>query len=220
MDELPQANIVFLRLASVFLGIFFKVWFRFTCRKDSRAIRRLAEGGRPLIVVFNHTSHLDVPAVGLCLGARFLRHTLMPGKQELFYAPVLKWLMPLAGVVPVKRDLSDTSAVRVFLRALQSGRHILLAPEGTRSLTGEMLPFHVGFVKLAYKAQGIILPVGVQGSYAAMPKGVSFPRRKKVKAIVGEPIDAVHALGDHPTADDFQRVAEQVRQVLADLISA
>ncbi|NIV39957.1 MAG: 1-acyl-sn-glycerol-3-phosphate acyltransferase, partial [Anaerolineae bacterium] len=96
----------------------------------------------------------------------------------LFEDPKSGWLMRSLGLFPVDRDILDLSVVRTMFRILRSGRGIGIAPEGTRTLTGEMLPFKSGFVKLALKTDVPIFPVGIQGSFEALPKGAYFPRPK------------------------------------------
>jgi len=200
-------------------GPLFKVYFRLTCKKDRQRLNTLTAQSRPLIIVFNHTSYLDVPVVGLCLGIRFMRRVTLPGKKELFDDKKTRWLVNLAGAVPLDRDMADSSAARTLLRALRGGQHVLMAPEGTRSADGEVQPFKPGFIKLAHKAKAIILPVGIQGAAQALPRGASFPKPRKIRVTVGEPIDPLNVLGDKVSSADALRVAELVRQSILDLVA-
>ena len=215
--DLPESKPWFVWTAALLLGLIYRIYGRFTVRHRER-LRGLRAQPQPLVVIFNHSSHADVPAVGLALGVPLMRRVILPGKQELFDDPRFRWMMKQVGVVPVKRDMSDTAAVRVLLRALQAGRSVVLAPEGTRSLDGKLLPFHPGFARLAHKAGVLVLPVGIQGAHRVLPKGASFPRPRKLTAVVGEPVDVRARLGPKPDAAAFQQFANEMRHQIAELI--
>ena len=136
----------------------------------------------------------------------------MPGKKELLEDKRTRWIMQLAGVVPLKRDASDMAAARVLLRALQAGRYVLMSPEGTRSYDGGLQPFKIGFIKLAHKANAIILPVGITGAASALPRGAPYPRPRKLTVRVGKPIDLSSYLDAKTDPDAFDEMAELVRQ--------
>lgn len=209
--ELPHNRAWWLWLIKGVVWLVLVLHLRYRC--DRRALRLAVQSGRPLVIVFNHTSYLDVPAVGLGVGARLMQKMVLPGKQELFRGGRFwLWVLAASGVIPVKRDHSDTAAVRVLLRALQSGRHVMLAPEGTRSDDGRAAAFPSGFVRLAHKAGALIVPVGITGAYEAMPRGVDFPRRGRLAAHFGEPFDPQAALPPRPTQAELDAYAEQVRQ--------
>ncbi len=216
-NPLPKPHPVFMRVISLILGLIARLYFRLSCRVDRRELAQISTQPRPLIVVFNHTSHLDVPAVGLCLGVKLMRRVIMPGKKELFEKPVMAWLMRHSGAIPLDRGMNDTIAVRTLLCALQAGRLLMMSPEGTRSYDGQTRTFKPGFVKLAHRAQALILPVGIQGAYAAFPRTAAFPRPHKVSVRVGTPLDAAAHLPQKPSHEDYIAFAEQVRQQVIDL---
>jgi 1-acyl-sn-glycerol-3-phosphate acyltransferase len=197
----------------------FAVYFRLTFKRDKRRLNELATQDRPVVIIFNHTSHLDVPLTGLGVGIKLMSRVTLAGKQELLESWKTRWFMHAMGVIPLKRDMADTYAARVLLRALLAGRNTLLAPEGTRSLDGEVHPFQVGFVWLAHKANAVILPVGIRGANRALPKGLPLPRPRKITVVVGDPIDPQQFLADKPDDDAYRDFAEMVRQRVVDLIA-
>jgi len=153
------------------------------------------------------------------VGIRLMHRVTLAGKKELLDSWKTRWLMHVMGVIPLKRDMADTSAARIMLRALLAGRNILLAPEGTRSLDGQVHRFQVGFARLAHKANALILPVGIRGADRALPKGKPFPRPRKITVAVGDPIDPQQFLTDKADEAAYSDFAEMVRQRVVDLIA-
>jgi 1-acyl-sn-glycerol-3-phosphate acyltransferase len=217
--DFPRPNPIFLRVAYVVAIVFFKLYHRITLRHDMKKLRDLTKQDRPIIAVFNHTSHLDVPLVALSVGLPIMRKLSLPGKKELWDSKKTRWLVTLSGAIPLDRDIADTNAVRILLRALNNGQNLMIAPEGTRSLDGEVHPFKTGFAKLAQKTGAIILPVALKGAAEAMPKGASFPHPRKIVTAVGDPIDPRDFFSAKPDNDAFEEFTESVRQKVIALLN-
>jgi len=214
-NAIPHTNSLFLHFAYYLFGALFRISFRLKLKRDRRKLAALAAQDRPLIVVFNHASYLDVPLVALSLGLRLMRQMTLPGKKELFEDRSTRWMTPLMSVIPVDREMTDTTAVRALLRALQQGRSILMSPEGTRSPDGVVRPFQVGFAKLAHKANALVVPVGIRGAAEAMPRGTHFPRPAAPIAVtVGEPLDPRTYIQGKPDSSAFAAFAEITRQAV------
>jgi 1-acyl-sn-glycerol-3-phosphate acyltransferase len=215
----PETHVLFLSFMYTLFAICYRLYFRMRIKRDRRRLNALAAQERPLIVVFNHASYLDVPAVGISLGLKLMRQMTLPGKKELFEDAKTSWLVRNISVIPVDRELADTSAVRGLLRALQQGRSILISPEGTRSPDGSVRPFQVGFAKLAHKANALVLPVGIQGAAQALPRGTHLPRPRRLIVSIGEPLDPQDYLPGKPDHAAFEAFAEATRQAVIHLCS-
>ncbi len=218
--EVPQTNSLFLHFAYYLFAVLFRVCFRLKLRRDRQRLDALAAQDRPLIVVFNHASYLDVPLVGISLGLRLMHQMTLPGKKELFEDRSTHWMVGFMSVIPVDREMADTTAVRALLRALQHGRSILISPEGTRSPDGVVRSFQLGFAKLAHKANALVLPVGIRGAAEAMPRGTHFPRiAARITVTVGEPLDPHAYFQGRPDSAAFTAFAEATRQAVIGLSS-
>jgi long-chain acyl-CoA synthetase len=77
------------------------------------------------------------------------------------------------------------------VRTLELGYHLLIFPEGTRSVDGNLQEFKPAIGYLSFAANADILPVYLEGTYQAMPKGSFIPdprKRKKLTVRVGPPL--------------------------------
>ncbi len=119
------------------------------------------------VVVANHVSNSDAFLIShLPWEMKWL------GKQSLFFIPFVGWLLALAGDVPVKRGTKDSivEAMKLCREQLERGMPVMIFPEGTRSASGELLPFKDGAFRLAIDAQADVLPIAVAGTRNALPK--------------------------------------------------
>jgi 1-acyl-sn-glycerol-3-phosphate acyltransferase len=72
---------------------------------------------------------------------------------------------------------------------LEGGKSLLIFPEGTRSVTGRLLPFKPGIGILALELDYPVLPVFVGGTYESLPKGHRVPRPSRVEVRFGPALD-------------------------------
>ena len=129
--------------------------------------------GRPVLVaLLHHTSALDVFAMGVAVQ----RPLYFLTKRETFALPILGPIFARIGGIAADRDKQDLPAIRQMLTALQGNHWLAVAPEGTRSKDGTLLPFDPGFLWLAQKSKALILPAVLWGVDERMAKGSKLPR--------------------------------------------
>lgn len=116
---------------------------------------------RPLLLVSNHCSYLDVPVLGQLIDLRFTPKTEVAGW------PLIGWLCKLAGCIFIDRRTSKTQENRThLLRRLERGLVISLFPEGTTNDGFGIQPFRSSFFSLAEVCPGLrVQPVAVQYSH-------------------------------------------------------
>jgi len=143
--------------------------------------------GEGYVFLANHCSWYDIPALLSTLPGR----VRFAAKRGLFQVPILGWAMKSGGFLPV--DRKDRSRAReafaIAVEELSTGGSVLFFPEGTRSPTGELLPFQRGGFLLALKSGLRVVPVGVQGSFEVMPRSTFWVRPGRIQINFGEPLD-------------------------------
>ncbi|HXT69273.1 MAG TPA: lysophospholipid acyltransferase family protein [Vicinamibacterales bacterium] len=162
----------------------------------------------------NHSSNVEPPAVFMALRPLFPRLRVLY-KAELRKLPVLVWVFDAAGFVPLERGNPEQSrpAVDRAAQALRDGNAFVIFPEGTRSRTGELLPFKKGGFLMALKAQAPIVPVAVSGGRDAMRKGSPLIWPVTVRVDLGAPIPT-GGLTNTDRDSLIEGVRESIRQRL------
>ena len=88
--------------------------------------------------------------------------------------------------------------------ALLGGELVLIFPEGTRTSDGRVAPLKPGFCALVRRTSVPLIPVGLAGAYEAWPRSRKLPRPRRIRIVIGPPIEAELAA----TWTDDQLVAE------------
>jgi 1-acyl-sn-glycerol-3-phosphate acyltransferase len=172
------------------------------------------------VVMSNHQSLYDIPILFHTLPLEFR----MVAKTELFWVPVWGRAMLASGFVRVdrKRGSEARAELRKRGRELQSrGLSLWIAPEGTRSPDGSLLPFKTGGFHLALSLGLPILPVRIDGALKVLSKQSQIVSRgQTVNVTVYPPIVGNQDSGTTQDSADvrFERAAlrlrDQVRSVL------
>jgi 1-acyl-sn-glycerol-3-phosphate acyltransferase len=169
---------------------------------------------RAAVYAVNHTSNVEPPIIFDMLSPLFPGLKILY-KAELRKLPVLVRAFDLAGFVPLERQNREQSlpAIDGAAQALRNGSSFLIFPEGTRSRTGELLPFKKGGFIMAIQAQAPIVPVAISGARSAMRKGSPWIRPVTVTVRLGPPLETTGL-----TLDDRDSLVTRARDEVARLL--
>ncbi len=144
----------------------------------------------PVLFVANHNSHLDSVVLLSALPTRLRRRVAVAAAADYFFARPL--LGSAVALLLNAFPFSRTTAVRPTLEhcaaLLDTRWSILLYPEGTRSITGEIGEFKAGVGLLAVELEVPVVPIYLDGLQSILPKGRTLPRPGRVSVTFGRPV--------------------------------
>jgi long-chain acyl-CoA synthetase len=140
----------------------------------------------PFIVAANHASHLDMGLVKHALGDWGPRLRALAAK-DYFFEDRLKrtYFETFTNLVPMDRHGSLRESLRLASQVLVDGDVLLIFPEGTRSTDGVMIDFKASIGYLALSNQVDVVPMYLEGTYDALPKGATLPKKRDIAARIG-----------------------------------
>ncbi len=162
--------------------------------------------GQPYVVMSNHRSLLDIPALFLAVPGS-MRMVL---KEELTRIPIWGQALVASGFVPVSRrdHARAVDQLKEANKHLSNGVCVWIAPEGTRSRTGELGEFKKGGFHVARQLGMPIMPAWISGTDAIIPPDSFVARYDEVANVrFGAPIST--------DGDSDERIDELVAEVRA-----
>ena len=175
-----RPDLAFYRVARfISVTVFCGLWFR-----TSYEGRENVPASGPYVVAPVHRSNLDT----LIVGGISRRRLRFMGKDSLWKSRFFGSLFSALGAFPVHRGSADREALRLSIDVLKGGEPLVMFPEGTRQSGPTVQPLFEGAAYVACRAGVPIVPVGIGGSEAAMPKGSKMIRPAKVHVVVGRPL--------------------------------
>jgi len=177
---------------------------RLLCRVDDSLLARAPAQG-PLIMVVNHINFWEAPILYTHLLPRPMTGFV---KSENWDKAAGRFLFNLWDGIPIRRGEADLAAIRRGLAALEAGRILAIAPEGTRTGDGQLQRGHPGVVMMALRSGAPLLPVACHGA-ENYRRDLARLRRIPFNIVVGRPfylnVDGV-------------KVTREVRQWITDEI--
>lgn len=170
------------------------------------------EQSRPIIVMCNHASLYDIPLSSMAVPGSIR----MLAKKELFKIPIFGQGMRAAEFPLIDRFNREQAIknMQMVKDLMNSGIIVWMAPEGTRSKTGELGKFKKGGFITAIQTNALIIPLGIVGSNKVMPaKTWHLNLHQQVTINIGQPIDA-----SEYSIDTRNQLTEKVHESIKSLI--
>jgi 1-acyl-sn-glycerol-3-phosphate acyltransferase len=170
----------------------------------------------PALLIANHQSFLDPPAVGVAAP----RHLHYLARKTLFKKGGFGTLLETVNSVPIDQEGVGKEGMKNILARLEAGNAVLVFPEGERCADGQIHPLRPGIGLLVKRTRAPIVPVGIAGAFDAWPRSRKLPwlsplfllpTRRTVAVVFGTPRDP-------STLDGLSR--EQMLSALYDDLTA
>lgn len=166
---------------------------------------------KKLIIISNHTSHLDATAIAASIPRRYWLDVYIAAAKDYFFSnPLFTFFSQhCLGAIPIDRKDRKGEAVSLILNMLSSldRMWLIIFPEGTRSPDGKIQHFKKGISIFAERTQTPILFLYIQGNAELWPKGQLFAKPGKVRVHVGP----VHPPG--PIENVYENYVEWVKTI-------
>lgn len=161
---------------------------RLLCRVETQGLEHVPEEGS-FIIMPNHLSLLDSPALAVALGYRRARRCFWAGSTAVLFGNVwLRSFSRLAQVVPIEGKQGAMRSLAISALILKRERPLVWFPEGGVSRSGKLEPFRQGIGLLLEVYDRPVVPVCIRGTEKALPRGRFFPRPAKVVIRFGAPV--------------------------------
>lgn len=163
------------------------------------------------VLVANHSSHLDAPALLAALPWKQIHRAFPAAAADYFFTnlPAVAFSAIVMNAMPFDRKENPKHSVDLCRQLLESPGHVLiLFPEGTRTVTGEIGPFKPGIGFLIAGTSVPIVPCHIDGAYRAWRKGDWVPRPRKLTLRIGSPLRFVDK---KPVKEDAVAIAATLR---------
>jgi len=165
----------------------------------------------PFLYLFNHGSMFDV----FMMGAGVKHYVTSVGAAKQFSWPIWGTMVKRYGVIPIPRKNLKKAihSLSLMEKAILNGTSCIISPEGTRTLTGQMLPFKKGPFHVAMNTGVTLIPVGLIGAYEAKKKPDWRIKPGIIKIRFGSPITK-----DEYKNDTIDILSEKVRVAIVNLM--
>jgi 1-acyl-sn-glycerol-3-phosphate acyltransferase len=168
------------------------------------------DNSKPYIYASNHRSYADPVLISLPVKRRFAymaKEELF--KQNIFFTALIKTM----GAFPVVRGKGDMAVIDTSIERLNSGRNLVIFPEGTRSKDGKVGKGKTGVALIASKSNYDVIPVGI------IFEGEKLHFRSKVTVKYGKPIKASEiAMPENYTAKDLKPIKHKIMLEITNLV--
>lgn len=187
------------------------LWFAFKiCFRVHYKGSRHLPGKGPVLVVANHQSFLDPPAIGCGV---FRRMNFL-ARKTLFKFKPFGWLIDSVDAIPLDQEGIGFAGIKETLRRLKNDEAVLIFPEGSRCFDGQIAPFTSGYVTLAVRSQATIVPVAIAGAFEVFPRTRMFPSffKRGIRIEYGKPL-AYNDYADMSEEEIHQSVLHSIQEM-------
>jgi 1-acyl-sn-glycerol-3-phosphate acyltransferase len=176
-----------------------------------RGLENLPAQG-PFLLCSNHQSYIDPLVLAGALPWRLFRNTFAVGTSDIFGKGFMRRLARWIRVVVLDPDANLVPAMRAGYFGLTHGRILILYPEGERTNDGSPRIFRKGAAILSIHSQAPIVPIAIEGFYAAWPRHEKFPKFNDLRIVIGKPMQPPPA--SEATDAAYERLTAELKSTV------
>jgi 1-acyl-sn-glycerol-3-phosphate acyltransferase len=199
----------------IYRTVLFLTWVIYKVFYRHRVYGRARFSKKGAILASNHVSNLDPPLLAIS----WFEEVHFLAKEELFKNRLFGKFISALNAHPISGGASDIQVLKESCRLLEEGKHLILFPEGQRSVDNRLGEIKPGIGMLVLRAHAAIVPAYIHGTFAIWPKGKKFPKLwGKTACVFGTPIDTDNFL--HLEKKEAQKaIADALTKAITDLRS-
>lgn len=201
---LPKTSFLLRPAVKLVRGIF-RMFFTF----EVKGLENIPEG--PCFFAPNHESKLDAFLVLSYLDKTTLQNTYSYAKKEHVNSGMRRYLASRSNVIVMDLSKDLKLSIQKMAEVVKKGKKILIFPEGTRTLSGEIGEFKKTYAVLSTELNIPVVPIAICGAYEAMSSG-----QKKIKRGAKISVEFLPAVfPEKMKAEDLNNcVKEQIMSVI------
>jgi 1-acyl-sn-glycerol-3-phosphate acyltransferase len=157
-------------------------------------------------VASNHQSYLDPPLIG-----NLYQDEMVYLARKTLFNRFTRWVYTQWNAIPVDQDKPDMTSLKAIIRKLKEGHRVLVFPEGSRTLDGNLGEAAPGIGLIAVKSGVPIQPVRISGAREALPRGSARIRFARITVSIGPPIYLTpQEIKAARGKEDYERIAKRI----------
>lgn len=197
------------------LHVLIRILMRTLFHLEAHHIERIPAQGS-WVMTPNHVSLLDPLAIFAALSPESMNRTCWGGWTGIMFRnAVMRLISRSTRVLPIHQGGHPLSNLAFGAAALKRGDNLVWFPEGDRSRDGTLQPFQPGIGALLTACPVPVIPVRIEGTFDAFPRGAWWPRRGQIKLFFGEAVYPDKLAGDSRGPDRYRRIAEALHDRVA-----
>lgn len=174
--------------------------FRLFVKLETSGCENLLGLEAPVLLIANHSSYLDQPAVMFSLSPDWRYKTATAAWEEFFFSNyrtvagriwkrfTYEYGTLFLNLFPISQTAGFRSSLAHMGRIADRSFNILVFPEGARSCDGRLMPFRQGVGIMVSELGVPLVPIRISGMERVLPPGSAWPRRGRVRVAVGAPL--------------------------------
>lgn len=144
----------------------------------------------PAIIIANHASYLDFLILGSIVEGIIRRPLYFWANSKVCNHPVFKYYTKCFNSIEIDYSKPRMVFWKTSIERINKGHLIGIFPEGTRTRSGSLSDFNLGYIRLASATAAKIIPINILNTFTILPPHKTIPNFARSEVIIHAPVDA------------------------------